>query len=274
MATYAIGDIQGCHYAFQALLAKLNFDEHKDQLWLLGDIINRGSGSLAVLKWCYQHRACVRMVLGNHDLHTLVVAHGAQRARKRDTLQAILDAPDAKTLLTWLRHQPLMLSNGDYTMVHAGLLPQWQLNEALAYAKEVEQALQSADYGDFLSQMYGNEPRTWHNDLVEFDRLRVITNVMTRMRICTKQGEMEFTFKGELNDVPVGYMPWFDVPDRQTQSNNIIFGHWSALGLHQRANVFGLDTGCLWGGHLTAMCLEDRAITQVEADKKDQPLKV
>lgn len=274
MATYAIGDIQGCYHAFQALLAKLSFDARDDQLWLVGDIVNRGSGSLEVLRWCYEHQASTQIVLGNHDLHTLVVAHGVRRAHKRDTLQPIFDAPDADSLLNWLRHQPLMFTNGEYTMVHAGLLPQWQLDEALRYAKEVEQALQSADYGDFLTHMYGNEPNAWHDNLVGFDRLRVITNAMTRLRACTEQGVMEFEFKGELDDVPAGCMPWFDVPSRQTQSDNIVCGHWSALGLHQRTHVFALDTGCLWGGQLTAMRLEDRQITQVPAHEKDQPLKV
>ena len=212
MATYAIGDIQGCYHAFQALLQRIQFDSNSDQLWLVGDLINRGNGSLEVLRWCYQHRDNIQTVLGNHDLHAIVVAHGIRKSNRSDTLQPILDAPDADVLLTWLRHQPLMVSNDDYAMVHAGLLPQWDVNQALAYAKEVETALQSDTYGDFLLNMYGNTPNVWQDDLTGYDRLRVITNVMTRMRVCTADGALDFSFKGELVDVPKGFTPWFDLP--------------------------------------------------------------
>ena len=270
MATYAIGDIQGCFYAFQALLTRLEFNPKRDVLWLVGDIINRGAGSLELLRWCYQHQNQLKMVLGNHDLHALAVAHGVRPAHRSDTLQAILDAPDSDFLLTWLRHQPLIVSNDDYLMVHAGLLPQWQKVEALKYAEEVETVLQSPNYPYFLTNMYGNTPNVWHDDLEGIERLRIITNVMTRMRVYTVEGELEFGFKGELQDIPSGYMPWFDVPNRQTQSVNIICGHWSALGLQQRRNIHALDTGCLWGGKLTAMCLETKAITQVNFDARDK----
>jgi len=274
MATYAIGDIQGCFHAFQSLLSRLKFNKAQDQLWLAGDLINRGSGSLAVLRWCYEHQANIKTVLGNHDLHALAVAHGIRPAHRSDTLQAIIDAPDADELLTWLRHQPLMVSNDAYVMVHAGLLPQWEIRDALACAKEVEAALQSENYRVFLREMYGNKPKVWRDDLTGINRLRIITNAMTRMRVCTQAGELNFDFKGELIDVPLGYMPWFDVSTRKNQESSIICGHWSALGLHQRANVHALDTGCLWGGKLTAMCLETKAITQVPSDAKDKPLKV
>ena len=270
MATYAIGDIQGCYHAFQTLLARLQFNPHEDTLWLVGDIINRGAGSLDVLRWCYQHQNQLKVVLGNHDLHALAVAHGVRPAHRSDTLQAILDAPDSDALLTWLRHQPLIVSNDDYLMVHAGLLPQWQKVEALKHAQEVESVLQSPNYTYFLSNMYGNTPNVWHDDLEGIERLRIITNVMTRMRVCTAEGELEFGFKGELQDIPSDYLPWFDVPNRQTQTLNIICGHWSALGLQQRGNIHALDTGCLWGGKLTAMCLETKAITQVNFDARDK----
>ena len=274
MTTYAIGDIQGCYHAFQALLARVQFNPKHDSLWLVGDLINRGGGSLEVLRWCYQHQANIKVVLGNHDLHALAVAHDIRPAHRSDTLQAMLDAPDSNALLTWLRYQPLIISNDEYTMVHAGLLPQWQIGDAITYAREVESALQSANYQDFLRDMYGNTPNTWQANLVGMDRLRAITNAMTRMRICTPAGALEFDFKGELKDIPTGYMPWFDVPSRQTQGVNIICGHWSALGLQQRVNVHALDTGCLWGGKLTAMCLETKAIAQVPSDEKDKPLKI
>ena len=269
MANYAIGDIQGCFHAFMALLARLQFNAKHDKLWLVGDLINRGSGSLEVFRWCYQHQAILKIVLGNHDLHALAVAHGLKTAHRGDTLQAIIEAPDAPELLSWLRHQPLMQADKGYAMVHAGLLPQWTIEEALSLAYEVEQALQADSYLDFLTNMYGNVPNAWRDDLTDMDRLRVITNAMTRMRICTTSGEMEFTFKGELQDVPIGYMPWFDVPARQSGDGSVICGHWSALGLQQRANIFALDTGCLWGGQLTAFCLETKQITQVNCDFRD-----
>jgi bis(5'-nucleosyl)-tetraphosphatase (symmetrical) len=271
MATYAIGDIQGCHFAFQALLRCLNFNVAHDQLWLVGDIINRGSGSLEVLRWCYRHQDCVHMVLGNHDLHGLAVAHGQRKAHRGDTLQTIIDAPDADDLLTWLRHRPLIISNEQYLMVHAGLLPQWNVGAAMSCAAEVQAALQAPDYVSFLRDMYGSEPAYWRDDLSGMARLRLITNAMTRMRVCTPQGTLEFDFKGELNDIPDGYVPWFDVLGRQTSHVNIICGHWSALGLYHRERVFALDTGCLWGGQLTAMCLETGAFTQVLADPRDLP---
>ncbi|MES2580335.1 MAG: symmetrical bis(5'-nucleosyl)-tetraphosphatase [Pseudomonadota bacterium] len=274
MATYAIGDIQGCYNAFIALLNQLQFNPKTDQLRLVGDLINRGSGSLEVLRWCYQHQSSVKVVLGNHDLHALAVTHALKQAHKSDTLHAIIDAPDGVELLTWLRNQPLMLVDcdehqNDYAIVHAGLLPQWSIQNALAYAHEVEAALQADDYRDFLTHMYGNTPNIWKDDLVGMDRLRVITNAMTRMRICTANGEMEFTFKGELQNVPIGYMPWFNVANRQSQTTRILCGHWSALGLSQHNNVISLDTGCLWGGQLTAICLETGAITQVQHDVRD-----
>ncbi len=274
MATYAIGDIQGCYYAFQKLLESINFNPKVDALWLVGDVVNRGAHSLAVLRWCYEHQDSIQMVLGNHDLHTIAVAHGIRKPNRSDTIQSIIEAPDADNLLTWLRLQPLIVSNENYVMVHAGLLPQWQISDALSYAKEVEYALQSEQYVDFLSNMYGNTPNSWQDNLVGYERLRVIVNAMTRMRVCTLAGELDFSFKGELKDVPNGYLPWFDLPNRASFQQTIIFGHWSALGLQQRENIVALDTGCLWGGKLTAICLETKEITQVSSDKRDLRLKV
>lgn len=274
MATYAIGDIQGCYHAFQALLTRIEFNSNHDELWLVGDLINRGSGSLEVLRWCYAHQNNLKVVLGNHDLHALVVAAGFVNPKKGDTLSALLAADDCNVLLDWLRHQHMVYSNGQYLMVHAGLLPQWSAEQALSYAAEVEFALQAPDYLNFLAKMYGNQPSGWRDDLTGLDRLRVITNAMTRLRVCTPQGEMQFSFKGELQDVPSGYLPWFDVPDRASQNTQVIFGHWSALGLQQRDNVDALDTGCLWGGQLTAMNLETKAITQVPSNALDKPIKL
>lgn len=273
MADYAIGDIQGCYHSFQALLKSIAFQPKTDSLWLVGDLINRGSGSLEVLRWCYQHQQNIQTVLGNHDLHAIAVAHGIRKPHRSDTLQDIFDAPDGEVLLTWLRHQPLMVANETYAMVHAGLLPQWTVSDALAFAKEVEVALQSKSYVDFLMHMYGNTPSAWHENLTGYDRLRVITNALTRLRVCTAEGVLDFNFKGELDDVPEGLVPWFDLPNRRSKGQSIIFGHWSALGLYQREDVYALDTGCLWGGKLTAMCLATQKITQVNSDKRDQPLK-
>ena len=277
MSTYAIGDIQGCYHAFSALLARLYFDPQHDQLRLVGDLINRGSGSLEVLRWCHQHQSAIKVVLGNHDLHALAVAHHLKKAHKSDTLQVIIDADDGVELLTWLRHQPLMIADIDdnkipYAMVHAGLLPQWTINSALVYSHEVERALQAYDYEFFLATMYGNQPANWQDDLIGFDRLRVITNAMTRMRVCKANGEMEFAFKGPLQDMPADYMPWFIAPNRQSENTRIYCGHWSALGLSKRNNVTSLDTGCLWGGLLTAICIETGVVTQVQHDARDTPL--
>jgi len=274
VATYAIGDIQGCYHALQALLARIEFNPETDRLWLVGDLINRGSGSLDVLRWCYSHQESLRVVLGNHDLHALVVANGIVSAHKGDTLDALLAAEDRDVLLDWLRHQPLAYHQDNYLMVHAGLLPQWTAEQAVSYAAEVEAALQGDDYLYFLRHMYGNMPNYWDASLTGIDRLRVITNAMTRLRVCTAAGEMEFKFKGELQDVPDGYLPWFDVPGRATQQTEVIFGHWSALGLQQRANLFALDTGCLWGGKLTAMEIHTRKITQEDSHPLDVPVKL
>lgn len=279
MATYAIGDIQGCYHAFMALLTRLSFNPSRDQLRLVGDLINRGSGSLEVLRWCYQHPSSIKVVLGNHDLHALAVAHALKKAHKSDTLQAIMHAPDRDELLNWLRHQPLLIADVDelqssYAVVHAGLLPQWTLQSALGYAREVEAALQAPDYPIFLANMYGNEPNSWQENLSGIHRLKVITNAMTRMRICTASGAMEFAFKGKLPDVPEGYTPWFNVPNRQSKNVPIYCGHWSALGISRSHNVISLDTGCLWGGQLSAICIETGVISQVEHDVRDDAVKL
>lgn len=274
MTTYAIGDIQGCYHAFQALLQRIQFDEESDQLWLVGDLVNRGSGSLEMLRWCFAHQDSIRVVLGNHDLHALVVAEGIVAPHKGDTLDALLAADDRDILLNWLRRQCIVYQEGDFLMVHAGLLPQWSAEQALDYGAEVESALQSDDYLYFLRHMYGNLPDQWDDELTGIDRLRVITNATTRLRICSAHGQMEFKFKGELQDVPAGFMPWFDVPGRATQDTPVIFGHWSALGLQQRDNIYALDTGCLWGGKLTAMNIHTKAIVQVDSHPLDKPVQL
>jgi len=274
MAIYAIGDIQGCFYSFQSLLKKIQFNPANDQLWLVGDLINRGSGSLEVLRWIFDHQSSIITVLGNHDLHTLVVAEGFVSAHRSDTIKELLDAPDAYELLTWLRHQPLLHFEHEHLMVHAGLLPKWTSLNAQLLAQEVQQALRAENYRDFLKHLYGNQPAGWDDALIGWDRLRVITNAMTRLRICTESGDMEFKFKGELANQPDGFMPWFEVPGRASIDTKIIFGHWSALGVYIANNVYALDSGCLWGGALTALRLDDKAVFQVPCHMEDRPINI
>jgi len=267
MATYAIGDIQGCYTALQILLRQIGFDPQRDRLWLVGDLVNRGPESLAVLRWAKELVDRAVVVLGNHDLHLLAVAAGFVPPHRNDTIQDILDAPDRAELLDWLRHQRLFYREGEYALVHAGLLPQWTVEKAETLAREVETVLHGEDYLDFLSRMYGNEPRQWHDDLHGIGRLRMITNAMTRLRFCTPEGEMEFAHKGLPENAPDGCLPWYEVPGRASEEATVIFGHWSALGLQVRSRLIALDTGCLWGGHLTALRLEDRQVFQVSCQK-------
>lgn len=273
MARYAIGDIQGCYHSLMHLLEQLGFQPGRDTLWLVGDLINRGTGSLAVLRWVYANQSHVRVVLGNHDLHTIAVAHHIKPPHRFDTLSELLSAEDGPELLQWLRQQPLMVLEEDFAMLHAGLYPQWTLAQARALAGEVEAVLQSSDYVRFLEQMYGNQPAAWSDELTGIDRLRAITNAFTRMRLLDAEGTMEFAFKGEVPDIPAGYVPWFLAPNRQSANapQKILFGHWSALGLYQGHGVIGLDTGCLWGRQLTAYGLESSQIIQVPLDPRDRP---
>jgi bis(5'-nucleosyl)-tetraphosphatase (symmetrical) len=263
MAIYAVGDIQCCYTELMQLLEKIRFDPSMDKLWLVGDLVNRGADSLQVLRLIKSLGASAITVLGNHDLHLLAVAAGNSRLHRGDTLDEILAAPDRDELLNWLRHQRLLYVEGDYVLVHAGLLPGWTVKQAAKLAREVVVRLQSVDYIEYLSRMYGNEPVSWDDGLTGFKRLRVITNALTRMRICTKKGEMEFDFKAEQHKIPSGYRPWFDVPGRASADKTVIFGHWSALGLMVKPDAIALDTGCLWGGPLTAIRLDDREIIQV-----------
>ncbi len=263
MATFAIGDLQGCYQEFRELLDLIQFDHEKDRLWLVGDVVNRGPGSLAILRFIMGLKDAVIMVLGNHDLHLLMVAEGCASLHRNDTLQEILEAPDRDELLHWLRWQKLLHLDGNYVMVHAGLLPSWSIAQAALLAKMVETALRSPNFHELCSHMYGNQPDHWDDSLEGYPRLRVIINAMTRMRLCTPDGRMDFVHKGPARDMPAGYLPWFEAPNRASREATIICGHWSALGLQIRDNLIALDTGCLWGGSLTAIRLEDRRIFQV-----------
>lgn len=268
MATYAVGDIQGCYHELEQMLRLMQFDNKKDRLWLVGDLVNRGADSLAVLRLVKAMGDAAITVLGNHDLHLLAVAAGVAELHHSDTLDEILAAPDRDELLTWLRQQRMLHVQDNFVLLHAGLLPGWTVQQAQSVAHEVEQALRGADYIPFLEKMYGNTPDHWDDALTGYNRLRVITNALTRMRICTVQGEMQFKFKGEAGDVPEGYLPWFDVPQRASAEATVVFGHWSALGLLVKPNVIALDTGCLWGGNLTAIRLEDHKLFQVQCTKQ------
>ena len=259
MALYFIGDLQGCHEPLQRLLQRIDFSPSRDTLYLLGDLVNRGPDSLAVLRTVMQLGDSVQSLLGNHDLHLLTVGYGLHKQHKSDTLDAILQAPDRAALLDWVRHQHMALQVRGWLLVHAGVLPQWTTACTLALAAEVEQALRGAQALEFLSHMYGNTPARWDDSLTGHDRLRVIVNALTRLRFCTHQGEMEFNAKGSTDATPLGYLPWFEVPGRLTADTPIAFGHWSTVGLDapegkpvMRQNTLALDTGCVWGNYLTA----------------------
>ena len=267
MATYAIGDLQGCFDPLQELIGEIGFRESEDRLWFVGDLVNRGPQSLEILRFVKSLGDRAVSVLGNHDLHLLMVAEGHTKQHGKDTLGAVLDAPDRDELMTWLRRLPLMHSDGEYAMVHAGLLPSWSVGKALDLAREAEHALQGSAWRGLMAQLYGNQPDHWDEALSGYERLRVIINAMTRLRICTPAGRMEFSHKGGIEDIPPGYVPWFAVPDRKSANATIICGHWSAIGLLAQKNLLALDSGCLWGRSLTALRLEDRRIYQVSCPK-------
>jgi bis(5'-nucleosyl)-tetraphosphatase (symmetrical) len=263
VSIYAIGDIQGCDVALGRMLEAVAFDPSRDRLWLVGDLVNRGPSSLAVLRRVMGLGQAAITVLGNHDLHLLAVAEGFRKPHRSDTLDGVLAAPDRQEILDWLRHRNLMHAEGECAMVHAGLLPGWTTPQALALAREVEAALRGPDYHWFLGHMYGNHPVRWDDALTGMERLRVVVNAMTRMRVCTPDGTMEFGFKGQPEEAPDGYLPWFAVPGRASLDRTIICGHWSALGLRLEQRLLALDSGCLWGGTLSAVRLEDRRLYQV-----------
>ncbi len=268
MSLYCIGDLQGCDAPFARLLEKIDFSPSRDTLYLVGDLVNRGPDSLAVLRRVRDLGNSAHSLLGNHDLHLLAVAAGVRPPNRKDTLEGILHASDRDGLLGWLRERPLALSAHGWLMVHAGVLPAWTASKTLALAGEVEAALHRPDHIDFLVAMYGSQPDRWHDGLDGVDRLRVIVNALTRLRFCSEAGVMEFETKQGADSAPAGFMPWFDVPGRQTADTPIVFGHWSALVRDRmtlppdfdgmRSNALGLDTGCIWGNCLTAARLGDK----------------
>ena len=266
MSHYAIGDIQGCHAELCQLLELIGFSPHGgDRLWLVGDLVNRGPESLAVLREVKALGDAAVTVLGNHDFHLLTVASGHAKAHRRDTIAPILEAPDRDELLHWLRRRPLVVVEGDALLVHAGLLPAWTPERALALSREVEATLASEHADAFLRALYGDEPRAWREELAGFDRLRVVVNACTRLRFCTAGGVMEFDEKRGPGTAtaPDGYLPWFEHANRSSARKTVVCGHWSTLELMLTPNVLMLDSGCLWGGTLTAIRLDDRRVYQV-----------
>jgi bis(5'-nucleosyl)-tetraphosphatase (symmetrical) len=261
MAVYAVGDLQGCYDEFRILLDALRFEPGRDRLWLTGDLVNRGPGSLAALRYVKSLGQAATVVLGNHDLHLLAAARDPAHGLKRgDTLAEVLAAPDRDELLDWLARRPLAHSDAalGWSMVHAGLPPQWDVPTALGCAREVEAALADAR-GDFFGAMYGDQPDTWSAALTGHDRLRFTVNCLTRLRVCTADGRLVLTYKGPAATAPPGTLPWFKVPGRRSAGARVLFGHWSALGYYDADGVVSLDTGCVWGGTLTAVRLDATA---------------
>ena len=277
MALYLIGDVQGCDAPLQRLLDRIDFSPSRDTLYLLGDLVNRGPDSLAVLRRLMRYATSAQCLLGNHDLHLLAVANGARGLSRHDTLDAVLAAPDRSELLDWLRQQRMALGvrheGRNYLMVHAGVLPSWTASQTLALAAEVEAVLRGPELPDFLHRMYGNTPTAWSDALHGVDRLRTIVNALTRLRFCSPQGEMEFDSKEGLASAPAGYLPWFDVPGRRTTDVTVAFGHWSTLGWLDRPDLLALDSGCVWGGCLSAVQLgaSDHERIQVRCEQAQRP---
>ena len=264
MATYAIGDVQGCNDALQRLLRHIRFDPASDRLWFVGDLVNRGPDSLSVLRYIKNLQDRAIIVLGNHDLFLLAVAEEIAVARPEDTLQTILSAPDRDELLTWLRHQRLFYHEESFALVHAGLLPQWSLEEAVKLAHEVEVGLRGPAYRDILRALYPNKHLQWSSNLTGPTRLATIIKVLTRLRACSADGRMESSYNGPPDRIPSGYFPWFKIKDRKHRDTTIVCGHWAALGLHCEEHLLAIDSGCVWGRQLTAVRLDDRAVFQVD----------
>jgi bis(5'-nucleosyl)-tetraphosphatase (symmetrical) len=258
MATYAIGDVQGCYEELRRLLDQIDFDDQRDTLWFAGDLVNRGPHSLETLRFVRELGNSAFTVLGNHDLHLLAAVNGNKRSQKEKALQGVLKAKDRDELAAWLQTRPLLHQDKklDFAMVHAGLPPQWTLKQAIGYAQEVEQILRGKEAKSYFRAMYGNEPDFWQDDLQGMGRYRFITNCLTRLRYCEYDGRLALSVRGEPGRHPPGLLPWFRVPGRRTSNDRLICGHWSTLGYVEENNVWAIDTGCLWGGHLTALRLD------------------
>jgi bis(5'-nucleosyl)-tetraphosphatase (symmetrical) len=256
MADYLIGDLQGCDAPLARLLEKLAFSPSRDTLYLLGDLVNRGPASAAVLRRLMAYGDAAKCLLGNHDLSLLAVAYGHRAPHRNDTMDDVLQAPDREAMLDWLRHRSMALQAHGILMVHGGVLPSWDATRAVALAREVEAVLRGPELLAFLARMWGNQPDHWDDRLAGADRLRVIVNALTRLRFCTPDGVMDLKANGGLHEAPPGLLPWFDVPGRKSAGTTIAFGHWSTLGYLRRPDLIALDTGCVWGGCLSALKLD------------------
>jgi bis(5'-nucleosyl)-tetraphosphatase (symmetrical) len=274
MSTYVIGDLQGCFDTLEALLDRIRFRRDRDTLWFVGDLVNRGAGSLACLRFVSSLPKRTVVTLGNHDLHLLAVSEGAAKTKSLDTLDDILDAPDREPLLDWLRHQSLLHVESEFAMVHAGLHPAWSWRTAQTLAREVERALRGPRYRELLEKMYGNEPDQWSSTLRGFARLRFAINVMTRMRALGENDTINLRYKGSVPEMPADLTPWFMRKNVRRSARVVVTGHWSALDLakHEDAHQFvGIDTGCIWGRSLTAYRLDDRKVFQQPSVEKSHP---
>lgn len=275
MALYLIGDVQGCDSALARLLDSVGFSPSRDTIYLLGDLVNRGPDSAAVLRRLMALDGSAHCLLGNHDLSLLAVAHGLRAPHRNDTLDGILSAPDRTALIDWLRHQHMALHAHGILMVHGGVLPSWTVAQTLSLAGEVQSVLRGPALTGFLREMYGNEPDHWDDNLLGSSRLRVIVNALTRLRFCTPQGVMDLKTSGGPDAAPAGYLPWFEVPGRRTAGETVAFGHWSTLGLLLRPDVLSLDTGCVWGGCLSALRLGtepgQHELIQVKCEPAQKP---
>ncbi len=282
MSTYVIGDPQGCAASFDALLDRVAFDPQVDRIWVVGDLVNRGPDSLGVLRQIIALGQSATVVLGNHDLHLLAVSAGVRKPGRGDTLDAVLAAPDADALLAWLRRRPMAhrecVAGIDVLMVHAGVLPGWTTDDTMRHAAELEVALRADDWRDTLASLFGNQPDRWTDTLTGLDRLRMIVNALTRVRYCSDDDRIDFKAKdapaaigAHFPPPPAGYRAWFDIETRRTRGSLVVFGHWSTLGVMVRDDVIALDSGCVWGGSLTAIRLEDRALFQIACPQASRP---
>lgn len=267
MSTYVLGDLQGCHDALLEMLERVRFSPDRDRLWLVGDLVNRGPQSVKVLRHVAGLGSAAVTVLGNHDIHLLMVAAGMTPLKRIDTFGDVLDAPDRDELLGWLRRQPLLHVEGGWAMAHAGVLPDWDRGEAAQAAAEAERLLAGPAWRAFFAELYGNEPVRWADAHSPHARGRFAINAFTRMRLVDDSGALEFSHKGALGAHPGGFVPWFESPRRRVWEETVVFGHWSALGLVQRPGVVGLDTGCVWGRQLTALRLEDGALFSIDCPR-------
>ncbi len=270
---YLVGDLQGCCNPFERLLQTLDFSPSRDHVYVLGDLVNRGPDSLGVLRRLRGLDNAATCLLGNHDLHLLAVAHGVRKPHRSDTLDEILNAPDRDDWLNWIRQQRLAVHAHGWLMVHAGVVPQWDAAQTVALAAEVEAMLAGPDLGEFLTRMYGNEPERWDDSLQGVPRWRCVVNSLTRLRFCSADGTMEFATKDGSDGAPDGFMPWFDVPGRRTEGTPVAFGHWSTLGLINRDDLLALDTGCVWGGQLSAVRVDGttRELIQIDCPQSQKP---